>query len=306
MTTETIAKREHTRSFNLAAVLHHWPRFILYLVLIVFALFYLMPVYLLLMTSMKTFAEATQSQMWNLPSGIHFESFSRVWLGSREQGITGLNQNFMNSVYLAVPATLLSALLGSINGYVLAKWKFRGSNVLFLLLLFGMFIPYQSILIPLVQVLSKIPWFGGGSLYGTIPGLILAHVVYGIPITTLIFRNYYATIPNELIEASRIDGANIFSIYRHILLPLSMPGFVVVMIWQFTSIWNDFLFAFTITINPEAQPLTVGVNNLAGNFIVQWNEQMAAALLAALPTLVVYIFLGRFFMRGLLAGSLKG
>ena len=140
-------------------------------------------------------------------------------------------------------------MLGSINGYVLAKWKFRGSNVIFPLLLFGMFIPYQSILIPLVVVLGKIPWFGG-SLYGTMPGLILAHVVYGIPITTLIFRNYYAGIPTELVEASRIDGANIFSIYRHILFPLSLPGFVVVMIWQFTSVWNDFLFAVTVIGDP--------------------------------------------------------
>jgi glucose/mannose transport system permease protein len=178
--------------------------------------------------------------------------------------------------------------------------------VLFPLLLFGMFIPYQSILIPLVQVLSRIPWFGGDSLYGTVPGLIFVHVVYGIPITTLIFRNYYAAIPNELIEASRIDGATLFGIYRYILFPLSMPGFVVVMIWQFTSVWNDFLFAVTITGNPEAQPITVGLNNLAGSYIVEWNVQMAGALLAALPTLAVYIFLGRFFMRGLLAGSLKG
>jgi glucose/mannose transport system permease protein len=196
-------------------------------------------------------------------------------------------------------------LLGSINGYILSKWKFRGSDVLFPLLLFGMFIPYQSILIPMVQVLSKIPWFGG-SLYGTIPGLIFVHVVYGIPITTLIFRNYYAAVPTELVEASRIDGASIFGVYRHILFPLSIPGFVVVMIWQFTSIWNDFLFAVTVTSSPDVQPITVGLNNLAGSYIVEWNVQMAGSLLAALPTLAVYIFLGRFFMRGLLAGSLKG
>ena len=168
-----------------------------------------------------------------------------------------------------------------------------------------MFIPYQSILIPLVQVLSRIPWFGG-NLYSTIPGLIFVHVIYGIPITTLIFRNYYAAIPTELVEASRIDGASIFGVYRFILFPLSIPGFVVVMIWQFTSIWNDFLFAVTITSNPDVQPITVGLNNLAGSYIVEWNVQMAGALMAALPTLIVYIVLGRFFMRGLLAGSLKG
>jgi glucose/mannose transport system permease protein len=177
--------------------------------------------------------------------------------------------------------------------------------VLFPLLLFGMFIPYQSILIPLVQTLQKINIFGV-KFYGSIPGLILAHVIYGIPITTLIFRNYYANVPTELVEAARIDGANIFGIYRHVLFPLSLPGFVVVMIWQFTSIWNDFLFAATVTSNPATQPITVGLNNLAGSYIVEWNVQMAGALIAALPTLLVYIFLGRFFMRGLMAGSLKG
>jgi glucose/mannose transport system permease protein len=143
-------------------------------------------------------------------------------------------------------------------------------------------------------------------LYGTIPGLIFVHVVYGIPITTLIFRNYYAGVPTEMVEAARIDGANIFGIYRYVLFPLSVPGFVVVMIWQFTSIWNDFLFAVTVIGNPEVQPITVALNNLAGSMIVEWNVQMAGALLAALPTLIIYIFLGRYFMRGLMAGSLKG
>ena len=282
-----------------------WQRLLVYALLIALAALYLVPIYLLIITSMKSFAEVSLSQMWDLPSSLSFDSFGRAWFGSQEGGFRGLSVNFLNSVGLAIPATILSALLGSLNGYILTKWKFKGSDVLFPLLLFGMFIPYQSILIPLVQVLSKIPWFGG-SLYGTIPGLIFVHIVYGIPITPLIFRNYYAAIPNELIEASRIDGATIFGIYRYILFPLSMPGFVVVMIWQFTSVWNDFLFAVTVTGNPESQPITVGLNNLAGSYIVEWNVQMAGALLAALPTLLVYIVLGRFFMRGLLAGSLKG
>ena len=276
-----------------------WSRVFIYATLIAFALFYLMPVYVLLITGMKSFAEVSLYRMWDLPSGLHFHSFKRAWVGN--PGIfRGLSGNFMNSIYLTVPATIISAMLGSINGYVLSKWKFRGSNVLFPLLLFGMFIPYQSVLIPLVQALQKM------HLYGSIPGLIFVHVVYGIPITTLIFRNYYAAVPTELIEAAKIDGANIFGIYRHVLFPLSLPGFVVVMIWQFTSIWNDFLFAVTLIGNPEAQPITVALNNLAGSFIVEWNVQMAGALLAALPTLMVYIFLGRYFMRGLLAGSLKG
>ena len=282
-----------------------WRRILVYLILIGFAVAYLIPIYLLVVTGMKTFAEVSLNTMWDLPSGVHFDSFTKAWFGSKEEGFRGLNTNFLNSFYLVVPATILSAMLGSINGYILSKWKFPGADLVFTLLLFGMFIPYQSILIPLVQVLSRIPWFGG-NLYSTIPGLIFVHVVYGIPITTLIFRNYYAAIPTELIEASRIDGANIFSVYRFVLFPLSVPAFVVVMIWQFTSIWNDFLFAVTVTSSPDVQPVTVGLNNLAGSYIVEWNVQMAGSLMAALPTLIVYIVLGRFFMRGLLAGSLKG
>lgn len=277
-----------------------WNRVLIYGVLIVAAAFYLLPVYMLLITGMKSFEEVSLARMWDLPSGLHFDSFVKAWLGSQTEGFRGLSENFMNSVYLAVPATLLSAMLGSLNGYVLAKWKFRGSNILFPLMLFGMFIPYQSILIPLVQILQMI------GLYGTIPGLIFVHVVYGIPITTLIFRNYYAEVPTELVEAAKIDGAGIMGIYRHILFPISMPGFVVVMIWQFTSIWNDFLFGVIVTSRPAVQPVIVALNNMAGSYIVEWNVQMAGALLAALPTLFVYILLGRYFMRGLLAGSLKG
>ncbi|MGQ9458987.1 MAG: carbohydrate ABC transporter permease [Anaerolineae bacterium] len=277
-----------------------WPRLFIYAALILFAAFYLMPVYVLLVTGMKSFAEVSLYRMWEPPSGIHFDSFLKAWYGSVEEGFRGLSLNFMNSVYITVPATLLSALLGSMNGYVLSKWKFRGADTLFAALLFGMFIPYQSILIPLVQSLSRI------GLYGTIPGLIFVHTVYGIPITTLIFRNYYATVPTEMVEAAKMDGANLLGVYRWILFPISMPGFVVVLIWQFTSIWNDFLFAVTVAQNPAIQPITVGLNNLAGSYIVEWNVQMAGALIAALPTLLVYIFLGRYFMRGLLAGSLKG
>jgi len=277
-----------------------WNRVLIYALLIIAAAFYLLPVYVLVVTGMKSFQEVSLARMWDLPSGLHFDSFSKAWFGKSSEGIRGLGENFMNSVYLAVPATLLSAALGSMNGYVLAKWKFKGSNVLFPLMLFGMFIPYQSILIPLVQVLQKM------HLYGSLWGLIFVHVVYGIPITTLIFRNYYAEIPNELVEAAKIDGAGILGIYRHILFPISMPGFVVVMIWQFTSIWNDFLFGVIVTSRPAVQPITVALNNMAGSYIVEWNVQMAGALMAAIPTLLIYVLLGRYFMRGLLAGSLKG
>ena len=281
-------------------LLRQWPRLAIYLFLILFAIFYLLPIYVLLITGMKSFAEVNLYKMWDLPVTFSLDSFAKAWFGSEAEGFRGLSGNFWNSVQLAVSATILSALLGSMNGYVLSKWKFRGSNTLFMLLLFGMFIPYQSILIPLVRVLQGI------KLYGTIPGLIFVHVVYGIPITTLIFRNYYATVPTEMVEAAKIDGANILGIYRYVMFPISLPGFVVVMIWQFTSIWNDFLFGVIVTSRPAVQPITVALNNLAGSYIVAWNVQMAGALLAALPTMVIYILLGRFFMRGLLAGSLKG
>lgn len=275
-------------------------RVLIYAVLVIFAAFYLMPVYVLLVTGLKSVQEVTLDKMWALPHSLSLASFHDAWSGNEQTAINGLSANFKNSLLLTVPATLISAMLGSLNGYVLAKWKFRGVDVLFPMILFGMFIPYQAILIPLVRTMQ------GLKLYGSIPGLVLVHVVYGIPITTLIFRNYYATVPNDLLEAARIDGSGIIGIYRHILFPISLPGFVVVMIWQFTSIWNEFLFAIVLMSNPKVQPVTVALNNLAGSFSVQWNIQMAGALLAALPTLLVYVVLGRFFMRGLLAGSLKG
>jgi glucose/mannose transport system permease protein len=230
--------------------------------------------------------------MWDLPSKLGFDSFGAAW--------EILKDSFWNSIRLVVPATIISAILGSVNGYVLAKWKFPGSEILFTAILFGMFIPYQSILIPLVQFLQSV------GLYGNLYGLILVHVVYGLPITTLIFRNYYASVPTELVEAGKIDGAGFFGIYRHILFPLSLPGFVVVAIWQVTNIWNEFLFGLIITNAPEQRPVTVALQNIAGSQFTQWNVQMAGALIVALPTLIVYIFLGRFFVRGLMAGSVKG
>jgi glucose/mannose transport system permease protein len=267
-------------------------RVLTYVIMVAFAIFYLLPVYLLLITGMKSFAEVSLSRMWDLPSSFSFDSFAAAW-----QTLQG---SFVNSFLLVIPGTIISCLLGSMNGYVLSKWKFRGSDTLFTIILFGMFIPYQSILIPLVQFLSAI------QLYGSIPGLILVHVVYGIPITTLIFRNYYATVPTELVEAGKIDGSGFFGIYRRIIFPLSVPGFVVVAIWQFTSLWNEFLFGLIITSSPQQRPVTVALQNIAGSQYTQWNVQMAGALLVAIPTLTVYILLGRYFLRGLLAGSVKG
>jgi len=276
-------------------------RFGIYLLLFLFLMLFLMPVYVMLISSFKSFAEVQDlSRMWLPPQDPTLESFRVAWFGIPEKGLRGLSLNIFNSFKLTIPATIISSLLGSMNGYILSKWKFRGANLIFTLMLFGMFIPYQSILIPLTRVIAAI------GLGGTIWGLILIHVVYGIPITTLIFRNYYAEVPDEIIEAARIDGAGIFGTYWHVLFPLSMPGFVVVIIWQFTSIWNEFLFAVTILQRPDQQPITVALNNLSGSQIKEWNVVMAGALIAALPTLLLYIILGRFFIRGLLAGSVKG
>ena len=260
--------------------------------LILCLLFFLMPFYVMIVNGLKEATSVSVSTMWNLPTswsgGGFVEAFQR------------LGPSMGNSLLIAIPATIISACWGSINGYLFSKWKFRGSNVLFALLVFGMFIPYQSILIPLIQFLEMI------RLYGTIPGLIAVHVIYGLPIVTLIFRNYFTNIPDEMVEAARIDGAGLVRIFTNVMLPLSLPAFVVVCIFQFTNIWNDFLFGVTILTNPQAQPVTVALNNLQGSYSVDWNVVMAGAITAALPTALVYIFLGRFFIRGLLAGSVKG
>jgi glucose/mannose transport system permease protein len=267
-------------------------RFLIYFLLVFFVIIFLTPAYMVIVTSLKSPDQIELTRVWELPSPWYFQSFVEAW--------ETFAPNLKNSALLVVPATVLSAVLGSLNGYVLSKWKFRGSNILFQLMLFGMFIPYQSILIPLFQFLDRI------GLYGSISGLVLVHVVYGLPITTLIFRNYYAEVPTEMIEAGKIDGAGFFKIYSRIVFPISLPGFVVVIIWQFTQIWNEFLFAVTLTSGTGNTPITVALQNLAGGRAVQWNLPMAGSIMAALPTLLVYLFLGRYFIRGLLAGSVKG
>lgn len=255
-------------------------------------LFFALPIYLMLANAFKAAREVSLSTMWRLPTAIVGAGFAEAW--------HRLAPNLGNSLIMVIPATIISAFLGSLNGYLFSKWKFRGSEILFALLLFGFFIPYQSILLPLVKFLQLI------KLYGTLPGLVLAHVVYGLPVTTLIFRNYYASLPTAIIEAARADGAGIQQTYWRIVLPLSLPGFVVAAIFQFTNIWNDFLFGITVVPNPQTQPITVALNNLSGTFSVDWNVVMAGAILAALPTALVYVFLSRFFLSGLMAGSVKG
>jgi len=259
--------------------------------LIFLALLFLIPVYMAVVTSLKDPEDTTLETAWSLPSDPDLEKF--------EEAFDQLSTNLGNSFILVIFATAGAAILGSLNGYVLSKWHVPGEKILFPLILFGMFLPYQAILIPLFEFMRSI------NLYGGLPGLILIHIVYGLPITTLIFRNFYVEIPDEMLEAAAIDGAGFWRLYTQIVFPLSLPGFVVVIIWQFTQIWNDFLFAIFMTTD-ASNPITVPLSELAGGQAVDYNLSMAGAILTALPPLLVYIVAGRYFIRGLLAGSIKG
>lgn len=261
-----------------------------YVALFAFACFFLMPVYALLVTALKRPEEVSVVRMWQWPHALSLENFRIVW--------PKLQDGFVNSVLMSVPASILSSLLGAANGFVLSKWKFPGTDLVFSLILFGMFIPYQAVLIPMFQTMSATGALG-------LPALVMVHVIYGLPITTLIFRSYFSGISEELIEAAKVDGAGMLRTFVFIALPIAPPAFAVSMIWQFTSAWNDFLFGVLLT-QKDRWPITVALNNIAGSQAVPFNEAMASALLACLPTLAIYIFLGRFFMRGLMAGALKG
>jgi glucose/mannose transport system permease protein len=260
--------------------------------LLLFVAIVLTPVYVLVVTSVKGAAEIDPSHAWTLPHLWTVTAWRDAW--------TQLSPNLGNSFKLVIPATIISTVLGSLNGFVLAKWRFPGADIVFTFFLFGMFIPYQAVMIPLTQLFEDVNFPAG------IPRLVFAHIVYGIPITALIFRSYYATIPEELMEAARMDRAGMLRTYWSVILPLSAPAFVVAAIWQFTSIWNDFLFAVFLITDPASYPVTVALNNTTGSLVTPYNLQIAAAMLASLPTLIVYILLGRYFVRGLLAGSLKG
>jgi glucose/mannose transport system permease protein len=267
-----------------------------YAALIFAGVIVLLPVYVLLVASFKGAAEADPSTAWALPKAWTFDAWREAWNGDQY----GLFPYLKNSLKLVIPATLISTIIGSLNGFVLSRWRFPGADLVFLFLLFGLFIPYQAVMIPLTQIFIDAGFPEG------IPRLAFAHIVYGIPITTLIFRSYYATIPEDLIEAARMDRAGMLRTYWSVVLPISAPAFVVTAIWQFTSIWNDFLFAVFIVTDPAQWPVTVALNNTTGSLVTPYNVQMAAALIASLPTLIVYILLGRYFMRGLMAGALKG
>ncbi|MBT4290127.1 MAG: carbohydrate ABC transporter permease [Deltaproteobacteria bacterium] len=279
----------------------YW-RILIYGALIFAALLFLLPLYVMFTTSFKTLSEIRLGNMLSLPQAFTIQPWIDAW-GEACIGLTckGISGYFKNSILMVVPAVAISTILGAFNGYILTKWTFPGHKLVFGLMLFGCFIPFQVVLIPSALILGKM------GIANSVFGLIFIHVTYGIGFTTLFFRNYYYVFPTELIKAAMIDGAGFFRIFFRILLPSSGPIIVVTVIWQFTNIWNDFLFGVSFTSGAQV-PITVALNNLANSStgVKEYNVHMAAAILAAAPTLIVYILAGKYFVRGLMAGSIKG
>ncbi|EYR80670.1 transmembrane component of ABC transporter [Shinella sp. DD12] len=274
----------------------------LYGTLFVAALYYLLPLYVMIVTSLKGMPEIRLGNIFSPPLEITFEPWAKAW-ASACTGLNcdGLSRGFWNSVRITVPSTLISILVASVNGYALANWKFRGADVFFTILIVGAFIPYQVMIYPIVIVLREM------GIYGTLTGLVLVHTIFGMPILTLLFRNYFSALPEELFKAARIDGAGFWQIYLRIMLPMSLPIFVVAMILQITGIWNDFLFGVVFT-RPEVYPMTVQLNNIVNSVqgVKEYNVNMAATLLTGAVPLIVYFVSGRLFVRGIAAGAVKG
>ena len=280
----------------------HLSRLLLYALLLLAACFFLAPLYVMLATSLKDAAQIRSGNLLSLPTSLNFEAWELAW-STACTGVDcrGLQPYFWNSVLMAVPAVLISTAWGAINGYVLSLWKFRGSELLFGFMLFGVFMPFQVVLLPMSQVLGYL------GLSSSLAGLVLVHCLAGLAGTTLFFRNYYAAIPKELINAARIDGAGFWRIFLRIVLPMSTPILMVTLIWQFTNIWNDFLFGVAFS-SADSKPITVGLNNMANtsSSVKSYNVDMAAAVIAGLPTMLVYVLAGQYFVRGLTAGAVKG
>jgi glucose/mannose transport system permease protein len=277
-------------------------RIALYAVLAALAVAFLLPVYVMVVNSFKPLDEIRTGNLMSLPLGWTIAPWLSAW-STAQIGVqpTGLRPFFINSFLLVVPAVVLSTLIGALNGYILTQFKFRGANLMFAAMLFSVFIPFQIVLIPMAKTLGFL------GLAGTVKGLIFVNVVYGIGFTTLFFRNYYAAFPNELIRSARMDGAGFFGVLMRILLPNSAPIIVVTVIWQFTNIWNEFLFGSSFS-DFSSYPLTVALNNLVNSStgVKEYNVHFAGAFIAAIPTLVVYLISGKYFVRGLMAGSVKG
>ena len=277
-------------------------RTLIYLILLFFAFIYLAPLYVMFTTSLKDIEEIRSGNLMALPMDPTFYAWKKAWSSAcTGSECRGLAPFFWNSVRIVFPAVIISTIIGAFNGYALAKWKFKGSEFIFGALLFGCFIPFQVILLPMAKLLGSL------GLANTVTGLVLVHVIYGVAFTTLFFRNYYVGIPTELVKAAKLDGAGFFAIFRHIFIPLSTPIFVVTIIWQFTQIWNDFLFGVVYS-GSGTQPITVALNNLVNTSVggKEYNVDMAAAIIAAMPTLVVYVIAGKYFVKGLTAGAVKG
>jgi len=274
----------------------------LYGTLFIVAIYYALPLYVMVVTSLKGLPEIRLGNIFSPPLEITFAPWVKAW----SEACTGLNcdglsRGFWNSVKITVPSVILSIAIASINGYALANWRFKGANVFFTILIFGAFIPYQVMLYPIVILLREM------GLYGKLPGLVLVHTVFGMPILTLLFRNYFTSIPDDLFKAARVDGAGFWSIFFRIMLPMSLPIFVVAMILQITGIWNDFLFGVIYT-KPENYPMTVQLNNIVNSVqgVKEYNVNMAATILTGLVPLIVYFVSGKLFVRGIAAGAVKG
>ena len=277
-------------------------RALLYAVLLIAALFFLAPLYVMLATSFKDAAQIRSGNLLSLPESLNFDAWRLAWSAAcTGVDCRGLQPYFWNSVSMALPAVLLSTAWGAVNGYVLSLWKFKGSELLFGFLLFGVFMPFQVVLLPMSQVLGYM------GLSSSITGLVLVHCLAGMAGTTLFFRNYYTAIPKDLVNAARMDGAGFWRIFWRIVLPLSTPILMVTLIWQFTNIWNDFLFGVAFS-GADSKPITVGLNNMANtsSSVKSYNVDMAAAVIAGLPTMLVYVLAGQYFVKGLTAGAVKG
>jgi glucose/mannose transport system permease protein len=274
----------------------------LYGTLIVIALYYLVPLYVMVVTSLKGMPEIRLGNIFSPPMEITFAPWKKAWAEACT-GINcdGLSRGFMNSVYITVPSVIVSIAIASVNGYALANWRFKGADVFFTILILGAFIPYQVMIYPIAILLGQV------GLFGTLTGLVIVHTIFGMPILTLLFRNYFTSVPEELFKAARVDGAGFWGIYFRIMLPMSLPIFVVAIILQVTGIWNDFLFGVIYTSN-ERYPMTVQLNNIVNSVqgVKEYNVNMAATLLTGLVPLIVYFVSGKLFVRGIAAGAVKG
>ncbi|PBC07990.1 carbohydrate ABC transporter permease [Mesorhizobium sp. WSM3859] len=274
----------------------------LYGTLIVVALYYLLPLYVMIVTSLKGMPEIRLGNIFSPPMEITFEPWVKAWATAcTGLNCDGLSRGFWNSVRITVPSVLLSIAIASVNGYALANWRFKGADTFFIILIVGAFIPYQVMIYPIVIILREI------GIYGTLTGLVIVHSIFGMPILTLLFRNYFTSMPEELFRAARVDGAGFWGIYLRIMLPMSLPIFVVAIILQVTGIWNDFLFGVVYT-RPDTYPMTVQLNNIVNSVqgVKEYNVNMAATILTGLVPLIVYFVSGKLFVRGIAAGAVKG